>query len=392
MTRYFRTRPLALILPVTLVISGCTQPLDIDLRGAFGDNTLSTAAAAQTATAVRPKPDGRGVLSYPGYQVAVARRGDTVQSVGARIGMSAEELAQFNGLQTGDTLRDGEVLALPRRVAEPGIGTGTGTGAGGPVDIASIAGGAIDRAAPQVQTAALPPATVAAPPPGPEPLRHKVVRGESAYTVARLYNVSVRSLAEWNGLGPDFTIRDGQFLIIPVADQAAPRQAAVEPVVPPGRGSPTPLPPSASKPLPAERTVPAATAVASAAPDLGRTQTAKSSSRMVTPAQGKVIRDYKKGSNDGIDIQAPAGSPVIAADAGVVAAITADADQVPIIVVKHADNLLTVYANVEGITVKKGDTVKRGQPIAKLRGGASNYLHFEVRKGFDSVDPTPYLN
>jgi murein DD-endopeptidase MepM/ murein hydrolase activator NlpD len=65
---------------------------------------------------------------------------------------------------------------------------------------------------------------------------------------------------------------------------------------------------------------------------------------------------------------------------------------VPIVVVKHPDNLLTVYANVDGITVKKGDTVKRGQNIAKIRDGDSNYVHFEVRKGFNSVDPMPYLN
>lgn len=387
------------------LLAGCSDPLDIDLRGAFGEGALSTAAAARDATAARPEPDGRGVLAYPGYQVAVARRGDTVQSVGARIGMDADELARFNGLQTGDVLRDGEVLALPRRVAEPAP---TGTAASGTVDIASLAGSAIDRATPGAQAGAqggegggaqggaqagvqatpLPPA----PAPGPEPLRHKVTRGETAYTTARLYAVPVRSLAEWNGLDPNYTIREGQYLIIPVTNQTAPRPVAAA-VVPPGAGSPTPVPPSASKPLPAEKTVPAAAAVATAAaPDLGRTQSAASAARMTMPVQGKVIRDYKKGSNDGLDIQAAAGTAVVAADSGTVAAITADADQVPIIVIRHPDNLLTVYANVDGITVKKDDTVKRGQTIAKLRGGTANYLHFEVRKGFDSVDPTPYLN
>ena len=82
----------------------------------------------------------------------------------------------------------------------------------------------------------------------------------------------------------------------------------------------------------------------------------------------------------------------MAAADGTVAAITASADQVPIIVVRHADNLLTVYANVDRIKVAKGDTVKRGQQIAQLRGGDNAYVHFEVREGFDSVDPTPYLN
>ena len=41
--------------------------------------------------------------------------------------------------------------------------------------------------------------------------------------------------------------------------------------------------------------------------------------------------------------------------------------------------------------MNKGDKVKRGQQIAQVRGGIAPYLHFEVRDGFDSVDPLPYL-
>jgi len=104
-----------------------------------------------------------------------------------------------------------------------------------------------------------------------------------------------------------------------------------------------------------------------------------------------VIREYAKGRNDGIDIAASAGTPVKAAEAGTVAAITASADQVPIVVVKHADNVLTVYANVDGITVKKGDSVSRGQTLGKVAAGDPAYLHFEVREGFESVDPLPYV-
>jgi murein DD-endopeptidase MepM/ murein hydrolase activator NlpD len=114
-------------------------------------------------------------------------------------------------------------------------------------------------------------------------------------------------------------------------------------------------------------------------------------SALAFPVSGRIIRTYKKGSNEGIDIAAAPGTSVSAAEAGTVAAITADADQVPIIVVKHNNDLLTVYANVTDITVKKGDRVRRGQKIAQLRGGDNAYVHFEVRKGFESVDPEPYL-
>jgi murein DD-endopeptidase MepM/ murein hydrolase activator NlpD len=136
----------------------------------------------------------------------------------------------------------------------------------------------------------------------------------------------------------------------------------------------------------------AAPAPATSAPDLGAGQTAAArNAQLATPVQGTIIRDYQKGKNDGLDIQAPSGTSIVAAEAGTVAAITASADQVPIIVIRHPDNLLTVYANVEGAVVKKDDKVARGQKIAQIRSGSSNYLHFEVRKGFDSVDPTPYL-
>ncbi|NHX27714.1 M23 family metallopeptidase, partial [Escherichia coli] len=73
-------------------------------------------------------------------------------------------------------------------------------------------------------------------------------------------------------------------------------------------------------------------------------------------------------------------------------AITRDTEQVPILVIRHDDSLLTVYANIDNITVSKGDKVSRGQTIAAIRGGDAPFLHFEVREGFDSVDPMPYLN
>ena len=128
------------------------------------------------------------------------------------------------------------------------------------------------------------------------------------------------------------------------------------------------------------------------APDLGgQTTAASDTTQLAFPADGKIVRGYQKGKNDGIDIGASAGSAVKAAGNGTVAAITQDTDQVPILVIRHDGNLLTVYAGIDAIGVKKGDAVTRGQPVAKVRAGATPFLHFEVRKGFESVDPLPYL-
>ncbi len=396
-----RTR-MAIAATSVLTLVACEDGLDFDLRGNFG-NAPSTAQAAKNATAPRPKPDNRGIISYPGYQVAVARRGDTLVDLGARIGVDPGTIARYNGLQQTDRLREGEIIALPARVAEPSPATGAATT--GPiqppnVDITSLAGSAIDRAQPAaVQTSTLQSAPTAT---GIEPTRHKVTRGETAYTISRLYNVSVRSIAEWNGLDSNFSIREGQYLLIPpVSAKTSPGTATTNP----GQGSPTPTPPSATKPLPAEKTAPLAPAATSttaqtataapkpvATPDLGKNQTKSSGGQLGYPAQGKIIREYAKGRNDGIDIQAAAGAPIMAAAAGTVANVSQTTDKVTIIVIKHPNDLLTVYANATGVKVKEGQSVTRGQTIAAIPGGNTNYVHFEVRKGFDSQDPVKYLN
>lgn len=129
-----------------------------------------------------------------------------------------------------------------------------------------------------------------------------------------------------------------------------------------------------------------------ATPNLGKNQTKSSGGQLGYPAQGKIIREYSKGRNDGIDIQASAGAPIMAAAAGTVANVSQTTDKVTIIVIKHPNDLLTVYANATGVKVKEGQSVTRGQTIAAIPGGNTNYVHFEVRKGFDSQDPVKYLN
>ncbi|HQY43813.1 MAG TPA: peptidoglycan DD-metalloendopeptidase family protein [Paracoccaceae bacterium] len=381
-----------------LALAACESNglFDGDLRH-LGQGGFDTSDAVFQATANRPVPDARGIISYPGYQVAVARQGDTVTSVAARVGIPAAELASYNALAPNAPLRRDEVLALPRRVeggALPATGVATSPlpattpGTTGGIDVTTIASGAIDRAdagKPAASAPATKPAA-ATKPTGAEPLRHKVERGESAYSIARLYNVNVKALADWNGLGNDLTVREGQTLLIPVSAGAAPKP---EPVTAPGEGSPTPTPPSASKPLPDEKPAPASEPVKTPpAPDL---DASAPSAKLAMPVSGKIIRGYQKKKNDGIDIAASAGTSVAAAGDGTVAAITKDTEGVPILVVRHAGNLLTVYANIDAINVKKGDKVKRGQAIAKVRASSPAFLHFEVRQGFDSVDPMPYL-
>lgn len=347
---------------------------DWDLRGGSGN----TSAEARQATASRPVADANGILSYPGYQLAQARRGETVASMAARLGLNPGELARVNALRPEDPLRQGELLLLPSRVSaapQPVAGAGSR-----PVDITSIATSALDEVGPSP--------SAAAPGGGKEPLRHVVRRGETAFTIARTYDVSARALAEWNGLGADMAVREGQTLIIPVATGPAP--VAEPQPVPPGSGSPTPEPPSAKKPLPDEKTEAASEKAKDTppSPDLG---SGSSATKLAMPVQGSIIRGFDRKKNQGIDISAPPGTAIKAAEAGTVAAITKDTDQVQIVVIRHADNLLTVYAGVDALKVKKGDKVTRGQTIGAIRSADPTFLHFEVRRGVDALDPMSFL-
>ncbi|WP_312530551.1 LysM peptidoglycan-binding domain-containing M23 family metallopeptidase [Paracoccus sp. (in: a-proteobacteria)] len=366
---------------------------DPDLRG-FGGGLSTTEAAA--AAQPRPQPDQRGVISYPGYQVAIARQGDTVATIAARLGLNAAQVAQYNAIDPNSGLNAGAVIALPTRVAggTPAMTTTTvaSTGqvtdpfAGQGVRKPNIAADDKVTATPLSNTPAKAKTTTQ---PATQPRQHVVASGETAWSIARKYSVTVNDLAQWNGLSSDMAVRPGQRLLIPVAG-AAPKATSV--VTAPGSGSPTPRPPSSAEALPNEKTVPASTKVATpAAPDMGKTRTAASGSgKFRMPVNGAIARTYSKGKNDGIDISAAPGAPVSAAGAGTVAAITRDVDNVPIIVVRHDNNLMTVYAGLDNVTVNKGDKVSAGSPLGKTRN--AGIVHFEVRNGFESVDPEKYLN
>ncbi|MBE3639454.1 LysM peptidoglycan-binding domain-containing protein [Mangrovicoccus algicola] len=368
-------------LAAVLLGSACTN---LSLPGVGTDPGNAPPAPV---TAAPPATDSRGVISYPTYDAVRAQRGDTPASIATRLGIDPAALARHNGLPENAALRDGELLVLPTRIT-------SGAGASGGDDIASIAGAALDRAD---GAASGTPGSDAA-----EPVRHTVTRGETAYSIARLYNVSVRALADWNGLPPDYAVREGQVLLIPLPGQspagtAAAGTAAAAASIPdasqPGEGTRVAEPPSAAEPQPRDDTPAPAPAEEVAVAPIEAPQTqASDTARLAKPVEGRILRGYEKGANEGVDFSAAVGAPVRAAEGGTVAAITRDVDQVPIVVIRHPDNLLTVYANVDSVAVAKGDTVGRGQQIGVVRQSDPGFLHFEVRNGFESVDPVDYLN
>lgn len=366
MTSHVTLRFLPLIgLAGALAVSGCSKPLDIDLRS-LGTGFSTTSAVQNLGD--RPAPDSRGVISYPTYKVAMARRGDTVADVARRVGLEPADLAQRNALSPDTRLRGGEMLALPG-------------------DTPAASG---NNGAPL--------------PSGAEPLRHRVTAGETAYSISRLYDVPLGALQRYNGLADNQSLRAGQTLLIPVAGAAITATAlpaAAAASTAPGAGTPTPTPPSVRSALPTERTDPvasggggnsggSATPAPSSAPQPAPQTTRaseQSSSRMVRPMAGSIIREYSSGRNEGIDIGGSPGTSIKAADAGVVLHISDE----KIVIIKHQGELLTVYRGLGNLSISKGDRVSRGQTIGSLASGNPAALHFEVRQGMQSVDPGDFL-
>jgi murein DD-endopeptidase MepM/ murein hydrolase activator NlpD len=113
------------------------------------------------------------------------------------------------------------------------------------------------------------------------------------------------------------------------------------------------------------------------------------------PARGRIIQGFKAGGNDGINIAVPEGTSVKAAESGVVAYAGSELKGYGnLILIRHPNGFVSAYANNGELDVKRGESVKRGQIIAKSgqSGNVSSpQLHFELRKGSTPVDPTSFL-
>lgn len=255
----------------------------------------------------------------------------------------------------------------------------------------------------------------------PQVRTHLVRLGETLYGVSRLYGVDATTLARENHMEPPYTIRTGTVLVLPASVEpaalpvTAPSQFAATPpspssVAPPGRsaigGAPenpggpprtaaasAPPTPVLSAPAPSEPAI-----APSAGPIAGRPPP-RSGRSFLWPVRGRVIGHYGPGPNgthnDGVNIAAPEGSPVLAADAGVVAYAGNELRGYGnLILIKHADGWMTAYAHNGKLLVVRGERVRRGQVIARV--GATGavgepQLHFELRKGTRALDPVSYL-
>lgn len=231
--------------------------------------------------------------------------------------------------------------------------------------------------------------------------RHTIASGESLYTIARRYDVSATDIISANNLGSPDRITVGQSLVIPGrADLLA--QRAQQPVQmasaqPQNLSTPAPAPVAAT-PAPAAQPAPQPVvqqaAVNPQAATPGQTQ-AVVGDKFRWPLSGRVITDFAASRGTGINIEAPEGTTVRAAENGEVIYVgNAVEGYGNLVLVKHANGFVSAYAHLQNIGVVKGDNVTRGDAIGTVgtTGSVSRpQLHFQLRRGATPVDPVPHL-
>ncbi|HSV30180.1 MAG TPA: LysM peptidoglycan-binding domain-containing M23 family metallopeptidase, partial [Candidatus Omnitrophota bacterium] len=289
--------------------------------------------------------------------------GDTVFSLARRCNVSVREVIEANDLKPPYVLTSGQVLRMPGGGSE-----------------------------------------------------YVVQRGDTLLGVARKLKVDFQILARTNGKSAPYVIQVGEKLRVPGTYQGAPQVARNDvnpgstgalviksPNTPAGRKAakakgPPPLPPPEPVAAPtetAESRHPAfqpQQALPPAPPPLA-------GKGFIWPLRGEMVAEYgplaKGQHNDGINIAAAKGTPVRAAENGVVAYAGNELKGFGnLLLIKHADGWMTAYAHNDQLLVSKGDSVKRGQQISTV-GATGNVtspqLHFEIRRGTEAVNPMDHL-
>lgn len=230
---------------------------------------------------------------------------------------------------------------------------------------------------------------------------YTVVSGDTLSAISRRTGVSADAIKRANNLDSGL-IRIGQTLTIPAGGSQPATQVASAPQrTDPVQTASTPAPQQPSVPEPAQEAAYAPSAAAPSIESAARDTAAAAPNatgvaKMRWPVRGRVINNFGSGaSGDGIDISVPQGTPVMAAENGVVIYAGDGLKEFGnTVLVRHDDGLVTVYGHASDLNVARGEKVTRGQQIATsgMSGNAdSPKLRFEVRKDSSPVNPASYL-
>jgi murein DD-endopeptidase MepM/ murein hydrolase activator NlpD len=307
-------------------------------------------------------------------QTIIVGTSDTVDSIAQRYNVPAREIMRVNGLPTPRNLQPGQSLVIPRAVA--GTPPAMSAPQTKPVQVAATSGGV-----------------------------HVVNPGETLFSIARKNNMPPAKLAKANNLTLTTQLKTGMRITVPGMKTAAATPAAAPAPQAKPVANAAPAKPGAAPVVVAE--APAAKKesanLATETKEIEKDARQDATGGLPSfrwPVRGRVIAAYGAKTsgkqNDGINVAVPEGTPVKAAEDGVV---TYSGNELKgygnLVLVRHSNGYVTAYAHASELMVKRGDTIKRGQIIAKAgQTGevASPQLHFEIRQGSTPVDPSKFLN
>jgi murein DD-endopeptidase MepM/ murein hydrolase activator NlpD len=320
-------------------------------------------------------------FTWEGGTPITVGHGETLQTISHRYGVPVAAIMDANSITNPATVHAGQHLVIPRR-------RGPASAPSEPQTHVASNKPIVPSAAPvgPPRTALTSPATV-----------HVVAPGQTLHSIARLYHKSVMVIARANNIPPDTNLKVGDRITIPGAGSttaaAAPAAVPAASAAPRGDGSAGSVA-TVDSPHSARLAAP----IAPEADDGVKGGEAAGTFRW--PVRGRVIATFGPKpnglQNDGINLAVPEGTPVKAADDGVVAYAGNELKGYGnLVLIRHGNGFVTAYAHASEILVKRGETVKRGQVIAKsgqTGNVTSPQLHFEIRKGATPVDPSQYLN
>ena len=216
---------------------------------------------------------------------------------------------------------------------------------------------------------------------------HTVKSGESLYSISRMYNVDITSLSKVNNLQTPYSLSVGQRLLLPASVSS--QQSAKS-------GYSSAVAKTAAQTAKTSATV---TSSATMPKEMYTPPAKNRKAKFAWPVNGTVVSGFGNlGSgrkNDGINIKAPLGTAVKAADSGIVAYAGSELKGFGnLILIKHTDGWITAYAHNDKLLVRKGQKVVRGEKIATVGSTGTvtiPQLHFEVRAGKKAVNPRTYL-
>ena len=372
--------------------SSLAAPAKTFVRPQAAYNAPAVSTADVTSSIARPATSSARASGWAaeGGTPIVAAQGETSAMLARRYGVPEDVLLRVNGFSSGSQVQPGSRLVIPvfnggsrTALAAPAAARPPAAAAAKTAKPAAVAKAAPEEAddAPEVAQKPTAKPKLAAKPEAAKPAKAAVASKPAPAKVAAAPKVAAKPVAEAKPAAVAKTAGLPKIAAAPAKPEPVKTAKLAKPPIVEPKKPEVDKTPVAS--LPPVSTAPAAPAADAANPEFR------------WPARGRIIQGFKSGGNDGINIAVPEGTSVKAAEGGVVAYAGSELKGYGnLVLIRHPNGFVSAYANNGDIEVKRGDTVKRGQTIAKSgqSGNVSSpQLHFELRKGSTPVDPTNYL-